>query len=149
MTPPANELAGTTQDAMGTLKNHEAAPYMSDLAGLKPHTMWSTRDSGSQQPHWQGDVIQEEKKMSLVKKRLSTLWLRQSRTPFLPRAKADQNTARMFVHLREPLRMPGTVLAPGRYVFRPLDGGTNCDFVQILSEDQTELLATVATVTDR
>jgi hypothetical protein len=32
--PPALELAGTTEVAIDTLKNNEAAPYMSNLAGL-------------------------------------------------------------------------------------------------------------------
>jgi len=86
--------------------------------------------------------------MSLVKRRLSTLWLRQPGTPFSLCAKADQKTTRMFVHLREPLRMPGTVLAPGRYVLRPLHEGADCNFVQIFNEDQTEMVATLTTVSD-
>jgi hypothetical protein len=86
--------------------------------------------------------------MSLMEQRLTTLCGCQTPTPFSPRTKADQNTTRMFVNLRESLRLPGTVLAPGRYVFRPLDGGANCNLIQIFNEDQTELVATFNTVLD-
>lgn len=80
--------------------------------------------------------------MGLVKRRLNALWLRQTRTPFSPRAKADQYAPEMFVEVREPLPIPGTVLAPGKYVFRPPDRGTGCNLVQIFNEHKTELVAT-------
>jgi hypothetical protein len=81
--------------------------------------------------------------MSPVTNRLKNLCLRQSRRRFSPRAKAEQCTARMFVQLREPLQMPGTVLAPGIYVFRRLERGARCDLIQIFNEDQTEMVATL------
>jgi hypothetical protein len=86
--------------------------------------------------------------MNLVKRRLTTLWLRQTRTPFSPRAKADQPTARMFVTVREPLQIPGMVLSPGTYLLRPLDPGSDCNLFQIFNEDQTELVATFTTALD-
>jgi hypothetical protein len=86
--------------------------------------------------------------MSPAKNRLKGFSRRQSRRRISPRAKAARWATRMFVQLREPLRMPGTVLAPGTYVFRPLDRGANCNRVQIFNEDQTKLLATLTAALD-
>jgi hypothetical protein len=86
--------------------------------------------------------------MSPVKQRLNALWLRQTCIPFSPRAIPDQYSAKIFVKVREPLQIPGGVLPPGIYVFRPFDVGADCDLVQILNEDQTELIATFTTAPD-
>ena len=81
--------------------------------------------------------------MSLVETCLSKLGLRHSGPPFSLHAPSVQRTADMFIHLRQPMPMPGTVLPPGNYVFRRVRQGRNADVVQVLNEDQSKLLATV------
>jgi len=90
----------------------------------------------------------EEKKMTLVKRRLTALWLRPTPTPLSPRAKADQYTGSTLVRLRAPLQIPGSVLSPGIYVLRALEGGADCSLAGIFNENETELVTTVTTVLD-
>jgi hypothetical protein len=54
----------------------------------------------------------------------------------------------MGVTLREAMKIPGTVLSPGRYVFRLQDVGADRNVVEIFKEDSTELVATYPAVPD-
>jgi hypothetical protein len=54
----------------------------------------------------------------------------------------------MFVKVREPLQIPGTVLSPGIYLLRLLDRGADCNLAGIFNEDETELVATFTAVLD-
>ena len=100
---------------------------------------------GSHEPQARKKMFDRGGKMSLVERRLTTLWLRQTRTPFSPRAKIDQYTARMLVKLTAPLQIAGTVVPPGIYVLRTLDRGADCNLAEIFNEDETELVATFTT----
>jgi len=80
--------------------------------------------------------------MGPVKKRLDALWLREARPPFAPLVSPNQNSSRMYVKVRAPLRIPAVVLPPGIYVLRPHGAGAECTIAQILNKDQTELIAT-------
>lgn len=86
--------------------------------------------------------------MGPVARRLNTLWLRRSQLTLAPRAKADEPAVRMFVKVREPLRIGRSALPPGTYVLRPSDVGGDCQSAQILNEDQTELIATINTASE-
>ena len=87
--------------------------------------------------------------MDPVTRRLNALWLRRTRLPLTAPASADQPTAKMFVKVQEPLRIGRSALPPGTYVLRLSDAGENCNTAQILSEDQTELIATISTPLER
>ena len=41
------------------------------------------------------------------------------------------------------MKISGTTLMPGRYVFRLLDPGTESDHVEIFNEDQKKLIAKI------
>ena len=83
--------------------------------------------------------------MGPVTRRLNVLWLRQTHLPLTPPARPDQLAARMFVKVKEPLRIGRSALPPGTYVLRLADAGENCNSAQILNADQTELIATIST----
>ena len=86
--------------------------------------------------------------MSNLKRRLTNLWRRQTTAPNHSRPWPGQSPDRIFVTLREPTKISGAVLLPGRYAFRPLDPGAEHTPVQIFSEDQMRLVATVPAVSD-
>ena len=46
------------------------------------------------------------------------------------------------------MKISGTVLLPGRYVFRLQDKGTDRNVVEVFKEDSTELVATFTGVRD-
>jgi len=83
--------------------------------------------------------------MGPVTRRLNALWLRETRLPLHPPARSDQLAAKMFVKVKEPLRIGRSALPPGTYVLRLSDAGEHCNTAQILNEDQTELIATIST----
>ncbi|MGA9057131.1 MAG: hypothetical protein WB763_11530 [Terriglobia bacterium] len=84
--------------------------------------------------------------MSLLKRSLTNLWRHQATTPNPPRPGPGQFPDRIVVSIREPMKISGTVLSSGRYVFRLLDPGAERDHVQIFNEDQTRLVATFTAV---
>ena len=86
--------------------------------------------------------------MSPLSERLSNLWLRQPPTPFVPRAEAEPRTECMVVTLTKPLKVSGTMLWPGRYVFQLLEPEEGRHLVNIFNEDQTRLVATRVAVSD-
>ena len=86
--------------------------------------------------------------MSIVKRRLTSLWRRQTTAPNPPRPWPGLFPDRMFVTISEPMKISGTVLLPGTYAFRPLDTGADRPLVQIFNEDQTRLVATFPAVSN-
>ena len=86
--------------------------------------------------------------MSLLKRRLTNLWRHQTTTAIPLPPGPSQFTHRMVVTFREPMKISGTVLLPGRYVFRLLDLGTHRNVAQDFKEDSTELVATFTAVPD-
>jgi hypothetical protein len=86
--------------------------------------------------------------MSIVKRRLTRLWRRETTAPNPPRPWPGQFPDRIFVTISEPMKISGTVLLPGTYAFRPLDTGAERPLVQIFNEDQTRLVATFPAVSN-
>ena len=86
--------------------------------------------------------------MDSLKQRLNDLWERHSTTPEGPSPMPANFADGMVVTIREPMKLSGTVLLPGRYAFRRLDPGAEHNLVQIFNEDQTTLMATVTTVSE-
>ncbi len=87
--------------------------------------------------------------MSTLTRRLVHLWSHQSTAPTPPHPWPTLHPDRIFLTLGEPLKIRETVLLPGRYAFRPLDPAAEQTPVQIFNEDQTTLLATLASVAGR
>jgi hypothetical protein len=82
--------------------------------------------------------------MDRLKRRLNDLWRRETAALSPPHPWPIQfPDVKMLVTICEPMKISGMVLLPGRYVFRPLDPGTDRSPVQIFNDDQTRLLATV------
>ncbi len=86
--------------------------------------------------------------MGLVKRRLTNLWRHQATTPNLPRPLPGQFPDIMVVTFREAWKISGTVLLPGRYVFRLQDVGTDRNVVEVFKEDSAERVTTFTAVTD-
>ena len=85
--------------------------------------------------------------MITLKRRLTDLWQRQGARPDSPQSWPDQlDEHKMVVTIREPMKLTGMVLVPGKYAFRMLDPGVEPNLVQIFNEDQTRLLGTLSTV---
>jgi hypothetical protein len=55
----------------------------------------------------------------------------------------------MRVTFRHATKISGTVLLPGRYVFRLQDVGTDRNVVEVFKEDSTERVITFTAVPDR
>lgn len=64
----------------------------------------------------------------------------------LPSAKADEWNKETTVSFKEPVAVPGQVLAPGTYVFKLADSQSDRHIVQIFTEDQREIVATVLAI---
>jgi hypothetical protein len=67
---------------------------------------------------------------------------------FVPNAKADEWNKKTIFTFKEPVEVSGTVLPAGKYVFRLFDSDSNRHIVQIFSEDETYLYATVFAIPD-
>jgi hypothetical protein len=65
-----------------------------------------------------------------------------------PAAKADESNKETVLTFNEPVQIPGQVLAAGTYVFKLVDSQSDRDIVQIFTEDQKHLLATVMAIPD-
>ncbi len=67
---------------------------------------------------------------------------------------ADEQNRRTIVTFSEPVEIPGVhlsgwgVLPAGTYVFKLLDSQSDRHFVQILSEDETKVYATILSISD-
>jgi len=64
----------------------------------------------------------------------------------VPRAKADEWDKRTVVTLNAPVEVPGKVLAAGKYVFKLANNDSDRQVVQIFTEDETQVLATILAV---
>jgi hypothetical protein len=67
---------------------------------------------------------------------------------FAPTAKADVWNKETVLTFSGPVEIPGQVLPAGTYVFKLADSQSNRDIVQVFSEDQTHLLATIIAIPD-
>ncbi len=86
--------------------------------------------------------------MDLLKQRLTHLWMRQTPPAFPPQPEQSHIPYRMGVTVNEPMKISGTVLLPGRYVFRLLDPGTERNRVEIFEEDRARPVAELTPVWD-
>jgi len=83
--------------------------------------------------------------MDPLEQRLNNLWVRQT-TPsnhFEPEPEPEDFPHIMGVTVKEPMKISGTMLMPGRYVFQLPDPGTQPNRVEIFNGDQTQLVANV------
>jgi hypothetical protein len=65
-----------------------------------------------------------------------------------PSARADEWDKQTVVTFNDTVEIPGLVLPAGTYVFKLADSSSNRDIVQIFTEDQKHLVATVLTIPD-
>jgi hypothetical protein len=77
---------------------------------------------------------------------LSALCVGMLLSPAIPRAKADLWNERTVVTFDKPVEIPGKVLIPGTYVFKVFDSDSNRDLVQIYTQDERQLVASVEAV---
>lgn len=63
-----------------------------------------------------------------------------------PMTLADVWNKKTIMTINQPLRIPGKVLPPGKYVFRVLDSSTNRHIVRILNEDENQVYATIVSI---
>ena len=82
--------------------------------------------------------------MNLLKRTSTNIWQHQTTPAMPPRPAQGQFADSMGVTFRGPTNISGTVLLPGRYVFRRHDVGTDQNVVEIFREDSTELVATLS-----
>jgi hypothetical protein len=67
-------------------------------------------------------------------------------TALLAPARADEWNKETLVTFSTPVAVPGTVLAPGRYVFKLADTQSDRHVVQIFTEEPREIVATVMAI---
>jgi hypothetical protein len=58
------------------------------------------------------------------------------------RANADAWNKKTYVTINRSIEVPGTVLQPGKYVFKLVDSASNRHIVQIMNADENRVLAT-------
>jgi hypothetical protein len=63
-----------------------------------------------------------------------------------PKTKASERNQKTFMTFSEPVELPGIVLPAGKYVFRLVNFSENRNMVQILSQDEQKVLATISTI---
>ena len=67
-------------------------------------------------------------------------------TTMLPSAKADESDKESTVTFTAPVQIPSQVLSPGTYVFKLADRQSDRHTVQIFTEDQSKLVATIEAI---
>src|SRR5690242_13879498 len=67
---------------------------------------------------------------------------------FIPAARADEWNKKTTVTFNAPVEVPGTVLAPGQYVFRLANSDSDRTIVQIFNAREDHLYATILGVRD-
>jgi len=67
---------------------------------------------------------------------------------FAPAARADEWDKLTVVTFNEPVEIPGKVLPAGTYVFKLLDSQSDRNIVQIFTQDQKQLVATILAIPD-
>jgi len=63
-----------------------------------------------------------------------------------PAARADEWNKETVMTFNEPVEIPGQVLTPGTYVFKLADSDTDREIVQVFTQNQQHLLATILAV---
>ena len=63
-------------------------------------------------------------------------------------AKADEYDKETILTFNEPVEIPGHVLQAGSYVFKLADSDSNRDIVQVFTDDQKHLIATIPALPD-
>jgi len=66
----------------------------------------------------------------------------------IPSARADEWDKRTVLTFSEPVEIPGKVLAAGTYVFKLLDSQADRTIVQIFTQNEQQLLATIMAIPD-
>jgi hypothetical protein len=67
-------------------------------------------------------------------------------TTMLPSVKADELDKETTVTFTAPVQIPSQVLSPGSYVFKLADSQSDRHIVQIFTEDQSKLVATIEAI---
>ena len=67
---------------------------------------------------------------------------------FAPTARADEWNKMTVMTFNDPVEIPGKVLPAGTYVFKLLDSQSERNIVQIFTEDQKQLVATIMAIPD-
>jgi hypothetical protein len=65
-----------------------------------------------------------------------------------PKAKANEWDQRTVITFSGPVELPGIVLPAGTYVFRVMEYTADGNMVQVLSEDEQKVYATIRTIPD-
>jgi hypothetical protein len=79
-----------------------------------------------------------------TEQRLTDLWQRQTNPSIPSDPEQEEIPDRMGVTVTEPMNISGTVLMPGRYIFRQPKPGAQSNYVEIFNQDQTKLVAKIA-----
>jgi hypothetical protein len=66
----------------------------------------------------------------------------------VPIANADTFNKKTKLSFSQPIRVPGTTLAPGSYIFKLVDSQSNRNIVQIMNTRENKLYATVLALPD-
>src|SRR5438105_383498 len=66
----------------------------------------------------------------------------------VPGARASEWDKKTIVAFSDAVEIPGQVLQPGTYVFELLDSSSNRNIVQVWSEDEDQLFATIITISE-
>jgi hypothetical protein len=64
----------------------------------------------------------------------------------VPEARADAWNKKTIITINEPMQVPKKVLAPGKYVFKLADSQSDRHIVQIFSENEKQLVATILAI---
>jgi len=65
---------------------------------------------------------------------------------FSPAARADQWNKKTVITISEPLLVPNKLLDPGKYVLKLLDSQSDRHIVQIFTENETNVIATILAI---
>ena len=76
----------------------------------------------------------------------SLIWLAAASALMPSAAKADQWDKLTTMTFNEPVEIPGSVLSAGTYVFKLLDTNSDRTVVQVFTQDQKQLIATIMAV---
>jgi len=63
-----------------------------------------------------------------------------------PEARADAWNKKTIITINEPIQVPKKVLEPGKYVFKLADSQSDRHIVQIFSEDEKQVIATILAI---
>lgn len=78
----------------------------------------------------------------------SFILLAAAATWMMPAATADERDKLTIMTFTEPVEIPGQILPAGTYVFKLLDSNAGRNVVQIFTQDQKQLVATIMALPD-